>query len=74
MATPAWQRKAGQSKSGGLNARGRASYNRATGGKLKPPSLFKSKFKKSPRQSQKKKVFLCKNERHEKEINKFKDR
>ena len=35
MATPVWQRKAGQSKSGGLNARGRASYNRATGGNLK---------------------------------------
>jgi len=33
MATPAWQRKAGKSKSGGLNARGRRSYNRATGGK-----------------------------------------
>ena len=35
MATPAWQRKAGKSKSGGLNAKGRASYNRATGGNLK---------------------------------------
>ena len=32
--TPAWQRKAGKSKSGGLNARGRASYNRKTGGNL----------------------------------------
>ena len=30
MATPVWQRKAGKSKSGGLNAKGRASYNRAT--------------------------------------------
>ena len=38
MASPAWQRKAGKSKSGGLNARGRASYNRATGGNLKPPA------------------------------------
>jgi len=35
--TPAWSRKEGQSKSGGLNAKGRASYNRATGGNLKPP-------------------------------------
>lgn len=35
--TPAWQRKEGQSESGGLNAKGRASYNRATGGNLKPP-------------------------------------
>lgn len=38
--TPAWQRKAGQSEAGGLNAKGRASYNRANPGKpgLKPPA------------------------------------
>jgi len=36
--TPAWQRKEGKSESGGLNAKGRASYNRATGGNLKAPS------------------------------------
>lgn len=36
--TPAWARSAGQSKFGGLNAAGRASYNRATGGNLKPPA------------------------------------
>ena len=36
--TPAWQRKEGKNPSGGLNAKGRASYNRATGGNLKPPS------------------------------------
>ena len=59
MATPAWQRKAGQSKSGGLNARGRASYNRATGGKLKPPSLFKSKLKKSPAKAKRRKSFCA---------------
>jgi hypothetical protein len=35
--TPAWQRKAGQNPKGGLNAKGRASYNAATGGSLKPP-------------------------------------
>ena len=35
--TPTWQRKAGQAKSGGLNAKGRASYNRETGGNLKAP-------------------------------------
>lgn len=35
--TPAWQRKEGQNPSGGLNAKGRASYNKATGGNLKPP-------------------------------------
>tara|TARA_R100000234_G_scaffold99730_3_gene68401 strand:- start:637 stop:897 length:261 start_codon:yes stop_codon:yes gene_type:complete len=38
MATPAWQRKEGKNKAGGLNAKGRASYNRATGGNLKPPA------------------------------------
>ena len=37
MATPAWQRKEGQNPEGGLNAKGRASYARQTGGKLKPP-------------------------------------
>jgi hypothetical protein len=37
--TPAWQRKAGKNPSGGLNAKGRASYNRANPGKpgLKAP-------------------------------------
>ena len=35
----AWQRSEGKSKSGGLNAKGRASYNRANPGKpgLKAP-------------------------------------
>jgi hypothetical protein len=36
--TPAWQRKEGKDPAGGLNAKGRASYNRATGGNLKAPS------------------------------------
>ena len=35
--TSAWQRKEGKSASGGLNAKGRASYNAETGGNLKPP-------------------------------------
>lgn len=35
--TGAWQRKEGKSPSGGLNAKGRASYNRETGGNLKAP-------------------------------------
>ncbi len=30
--TPAWQRKEGKNPSGGLNAKGRASNKRATGG------------------------------------------
>ena len=37
MKTPAWQRSEGQNKKGGLNAKGRASYNATTGGDLKPP-------------------------------------
>ena len=36
--TPAWQRKAGKNAKGGLNAKGRRSYNRATGGNLKATS------------------------------------
>jgi len=36
--SPAWQRKEGKNPKGGLNAKGRASYNRATGGNLKPPA------------------------------------
>ena len=38
--TPAWTRKEGKSEAGGLNAKGRASYNRANPGKpgLKPPA------------------------------------
>jgi len=36
--TPAWQRKEGKAESGGLNAKGRASYKAQTGGTLKPPA------------------------------------
>ena len=32
-----WQKKAGKNPKGGLNAKGRASYNRETGGNLKAP-------------------------------------
>ena len=37
--SPAWQRKEGKNPEGGLNAKGRASYNRANPGKpgLKAP-------------------------------------
>ena len=44
MSTPAWQRKAGKNPSGGLNAKGRASYTKGT---LKPP-VSASQAKKSP--------------------------
>lgn len=38
--SPAWTRKEGQNPKGGLNAKGRASYNRANPGKpgFKPPA------------------------------------
>ena len=32
MKTPAWQRSEGKNPKGGLNAKGRSSYNAATGG------------------------------------------
>jgi len=35
--TPAWTRKEGKNPKGGLNAKGRASYNKETGGHLKAP-------------------------------------
>jgi hypothetical protein len=37
MKSPTWQTKAGQNSKGGLNAKGRSSYNKETGGDLKPP-------------------------------------
>jgi len=37
MSSPAWQRKAGKNPAGGLNAVGRASYKKETGGTLKAP-------------------------------------
>jgi len=52
MTTPAWQRKEGKNPKGGLNARGRRSYNKATGGNLKPPAPNpKSKRDKARRKS-----------------------
>ena len=35
--TEAWQRKEGKNPKGGLNEKGRKSYERETGGELKPP-------------------------------------
>lgn len=35
--SPAWQRKEGKNPSGGLNEKGRQSYNQETGGNLKAP-------------------------------------
>ena len=37
LKTPAWQRAEGKDPDGGLNAEGRASYNKETGGNLQAP-------------------------------------
>jgi len=37
MTSSVWQTKAGKNPKGGLNAKGRASYNAETGGNLKAP-------------------------------------
>jgi hypothetical protein len=37
LRSAAWSRKEGKDPEGGLNARGRASYNREHGANLKPP-------------------------------------
>jgi len=58
--TPAWQRKEGKNKSGGLNAKGRASYNKKTGGKLKAPVTKKpSKLKKNSKAANRRKSFCA---------------
>jgi hypothetical protein len=40
--SPAWQRSEGKNSKGGLNAKGRASYNKQTGGNLKAPVTEKN--------------------------------
>lgn len=40
--SPAWQRSEGKNSEGGLNAKGRASYNKATGGHLRAPVTEKN--------------------------------
>jgi hypothetical protein len=59
--TPAWQRKEGKSKSGGLNAAGVASYRKANpGSKLKTAVTTKpSKLKKGSKAYHRRKAF-CK--------------
>lgn len=54
----AWQRSEGKNPKGGLNAKGRASYNKANPGKpgLKPP-VKKAQAKKSPKAAGRRKSF-----------------
>jgi len=56
--TPAWQRSEGKNPEGGLNAAGRASYNRETGGNLKPP-VSSEQAKKSPKSAARRKSFCA---------------
>lgn len=58
MKSPAWQRKAGKNPKGGLNAKGRASYNRETGGNLKPP-VSSEEAAKSPAKAKRRKSFCA---------------
>ena len=59
--TPAWQRKAGKSKSGGLNRKGVASYRAANpGSKLKTAVTTKpSKLKKGSKAAKRRKSFCA---------------
>ena len=57
--TPAWSRKEGQSKSGGLNEKGRKSYEKENpGSNLKPP-VSKEQAKKSPKSAARRKSFCA---------------
>ena len=62
--SPAWQRKEGKSKSGGLNAKGVASYRRANpGSKLKTAVTTKpSKLKKGSKAAKRRKSFCARME------------
>jgi hypothetical protein len=57
MASPAWQRKAGQHPDGGLNEKGRASL-RAAGHNIKPP-VKRDAAAKSPAKA-KRRIAFCK--------------
>jgi len=63
MASPAWQRSAGKNPKGGLNAKGRASYNAANPGKpgLKPP-VKKAEAARSPKSAARRKSFCARME------------
>lgn len=52
----AWTRSEGKNPEGGLNAKGRASYNKATGGNLKPP-VSSEAAKKSPAKAKRRSSF-----------------
>lgn len=55
-ASDAWTRSEGKNPEGGLNAKGRSSYNKATGGNLKPP-VSSEAAKKSPAKAKRRNSF-----------------
>lgn len=57
----AWQRSEGKNPKGGLNAKGRASYKKQTGGTLKPPVSAKQAAK-SPKAAARRKSFCARME------------
>jgi hypothetical protein len=58
----AWTKKAGKNKEGGLNEKGRKSYEKANpGSNLKPP-VSKEKAKKSPASAARRKSFCARME------------
>ena len=67
--SPAWQRSAGKNPKGGLNAKGRASYNAANPGKpgLKPP-VKAAQAKKSPKAAARRKSFCARMEGMKKKL------
>lgn len=56
--TAAWTRKEGKNPEGGLNQKGRDSYNKETGGHLKPPVKLKE-AKKSPKSAARRSSFCA---------------
>jgi hypothetical protein len=59
MASPAWQRKEGKNKQGGLNEKGRKAYEKENpGSNLKPP-VSKEEAKKSPTSAARRKSFCA---------------
>jgi hypothetical protein len=69
--SPAWQRKEGKSESGGLNAKGVASYRRANpGSKLKTAVTTKpSKLKAGSKAANRRKSFCARMTGYEEKIN-----
>lgn len=59
--SPAWQRKEGKNPEGGLNSKGRASYNKETGGNLKPP-VSKEQAEKSEKSAKRRDSFCARME------------